>query len=471
MLRLIIEKDLRDIITSTKFAVTFGVCSLLIVLTFFVGAKNYQVNRQAYEAAKAENLRQLDGVTDWISVRDFRVFLPPQPLAVLVNGISNDIGRTTDIQGRGEPTTYDSRYGDSPVFAIFRFLDLEFLFGIALSLFAIVFAYDAVNGEKERGTLRLTFANAIPQDTYILGKLIGSFLALGVPLLIPILLGCALLPALGVSLTGDEWIRLGLIIGTGILYFSAFLGLAIFVSALTQRSSSSFLLLLVCWILVVLIIPRSSVLLAGRAVDVPSVDDINAKKSSLARQLFTEDRTKMSGFKPSATGDPSAMVSEFNKFMSGLADARDQKMRELSDRLNEERSNAQRRQQAIAFGIARISPAAAFSLAATFLAGTSLDLQNRYRREAMAYQEEFGKFMLAKTGVKLGGRVMVFRSESDNGAKPKPIDPQELPAFRFTPATLANVFPGAMLDLGLLVLFNLVFFAGAFVGFLRFDVR
>ena len=471
MLKLIIEKELRDIISSTKFAVTFGVCSLLIVLTFYVGAKNYQVNKRAYEAAKAENLRQLEGVTDWISVRDFRVFLPPQPLAVLVNGISNDIGRTTDIQGRGEPTTYDSRYGDSPVFAVFRFLDLEFLFGIVLSLFAIVFAYDAVNGEKERGTLRLTFANAIPRDTYILGKLIGAFLALAVPLLIPILLGCALFPVLGVSLTGDEWIRLGLIVGAGILYFSAFLALAIFVSVLTQHSSSSFLLLLVCWIVAVLIIPRASVLLAGRAVDVPSVDDINAKKSGLAQQLFTEDRTRMSGFKPGATGDPSAMVSEFNKFMSGLADARDQKMRELSDRLNEERTNAQRRQQVVAFGIARISPAAAFSLAATSLAGTSLDLQNRYRVAAIAYQEEFGKFMLAKTGVKLGGRVMMFRTTDENGAKPKPVNPQELPAFQFAPATLSDVFPGAMLDLGLLVLFNLVFFAGAFVGFLRFDVR
>ena len=39
-----------------------------------------------------------------------------------------------------------------------------------------------------------------------------------------------------------------------------------FVSSLTRRSSTSFLFLLVIWILAVLVIPRSAVLLAGRAV-------------------------------------------------------------------------------------------------------------------------------------------------------------------------------------------------------------
>lgn len=471
MLKLIIEKELRDIISSTKFAVTFGACSLLILIAFYVGARNYQVDKASYEAAKAENLRQLEGVTDWISVRDHRVFLPPQPLAVLVSGISNDIGRNTSIQGRGETSASDSRYGDDPVFAIFRFLDLEFLFGIVLSLFAIVFAYDAVNGEKERGTLRLTFANAIPKDSYILGKLIGSFAGLAVPLLIPILLGAALLPLLGVNLSTSEWAQLALIIATGILYFSAFLALAVFVSALTQRSSSSFLALLVVWILTVLIVPRASVLLAGRAVDVPGVDEIGIKKSRLAHQLWTEDRTKMASFKPSSNTDMQLMISEFNKFMTQLGDDRDKKMRELSDRLNEERANAQRRQQKVAFGLSRISPAAVFSFAATTLAGTSLDLQDRYHDATVAYQETFGKFMFEKTGVKLGGRMIAFRTTDGDEEKPKPIDPQELPVFEYAPASFADVLPASLMDLGILAIFNLLFFAGAFVAFLRYDVR
>ncbi len=277
MIRLIIEKELREIIGTRKFAVTFAVSSLLILFGFYVGAKDYQVAVARYEAAKSEDLRQMDGVTDWLSVRNHRIFLPPQPLAALVSGVSDDIGSTTLVQGRGELTATDSRYGDAPVFAIFRFLDLDFLFQIVLSLFAILFAYDAINGEKERGTLRLALANPVPRRTYILGKLSGSYIALAFPLLIPILLGCALLPVLGVHLASDEWLRLALIVGTGMVYLGVFVALSICVSALTQRSSSSFLVLLALWVFVVLILPRVSVLIAGRAIEVPTVDEIAYK--------------------------------------------------------------------------------------------------------------------------------------------------------------------------------------------------
>ncbi len=192
MIKLIIEKELRDIIGSTKFAVTFAVSALLVLLTFYVGSQNRLLNMARYKAARAENLRKMEGQTDWLMVRDHRIFLPPQPLEALVSAVSNDIGRTITVAGRGELSSVDSRYNDDPIFAEFRFLDLDFIFQIVLSLFAILFAYDAINGERERGTLRLTFANAVPRVKYILAKFIGSWLGLVIPILIPVLLGLLL---------------------------------------------------------------------------------------------------------------------------------------------------------------------------------------------------------------------------------------------------------------------------------------
>lgn len=68
MLRLILEKELREIIGSRKFAITFGVCGPLILLAFYVGVRNYQVSRAQYEAAVQENVRQMSGQTDWLMV-------------------------------------------------------------------------------------------------------------------------------------------------------------------------------------------------------------------------------------------------------------------------------------------------------------------------------------------------------------------------------------------------------------------
>src|ERR1041384_4373599 len=472
MIRLLIEKELREILGSTKFAITFGVCSILIILSFYVGAGNFLIWSRQYEAAQRENLRRLDGVTDWFSVQQNSIYLPPQPLAALVTGISNDIGRTVEVHGRGELSADDSRFNEDPIFAIFRFLDLDFIFQIVLSLFAILFAYDSVNGEKERGTLRLAFSNSIPKEKFILGKLAGAYLGLGLPLLVPMLIGCSLLPALGVPMTGDEWARLGLIIGAGFLFFGVFMTLSVMVSSLTRRSASSFLVLLVVWVLAVIITPRLAGILAGRAVDVPSVDEVASQKSRYSAQLWNDDRKKLAAYQPSQAGsDPQTVMQQLNKFMQDIADARDKKMQEFGGQLNEERENRRRIQQRIALGLARLSPAAAFSLAATTLAGTSLELEHRYQDAASEYQKSFAQFMMQKTGMVTGGRMMVMRSVVEDGKKPGPINPNELPKFTYRPAGLGEGFGAGMADLGLLAPFNPVFFLGAYLGFMRYDVR
>ncbi len=471
MLKLIIEKELREIIGSMKFAVTFGVAAVLILLAFYVGAKNYQMSRTQYEAAKKENLRQMEGQTDWMMVRNHRIFLPPQPLAVLVTGISNDIGRIIEVQGRGELTAHESRFNEDPIFAVFRFLDLDFIFQIVLSLFAILFAYDAITGEKERGTLRLSFANHVPRSTFILGKIFGSFLALAVPLLIPVLLGGALLPLGGAPMSGDEWTKLALVMLAGLLYFGVFLTLSVFISTLTQRSAHSFLLLLVAWVFAVLIVPRVSVLVAGRAIDVPSVDQIAAQKNRLRSLLWAEDHKRMAEFKPSPSENPQDMMKEFNAFMQKNAEERDNKMRELSTRLNEERRNRQLVQERFAFGLARLSPSAAFSLAATTLASTGIHLKEHFTNEANAYQQSYASFIKEKTGMNLGGGFIMMRVTDGEEQEKKPIDPHELPEFVYHEQPWQQVVGAAVFDLGVLALFNLLFFAGAFVAFQKYDLR
>lgn len=470
MLRTIIEKEIRDIIGSSKFAITFGACAVLILLAFYMGAKNYELNRTRYEAARAENIRQLEGLTDWLAVPQHRIFLPPQPLTAIVTGVSNDIGRTIEMHGRGELTPGDNRYSDDLIFAVFRFLDLDFIFGFVLSLFAILLGYNAISGEKEQGTLRLSFANALPRGKYILGKLIGSYTALSLPLILAISLGLLILIVLKVPMSAEDWLKLLLISLTGLLYTGAFLTLSIFVSALTRRSSNSFLLLLVIWILGAFIVPRASVLLAGRAVEVPSIDEIAAQKASLSSQLWEEDKKKMSNFKPSVSDCSEGTVNEFNRFMENMAEERELRMREFGDRLDEDRRNKEIRRRKLSLALARFSPSAAMTLAATSLAGSSVELKDRFRSEAYAYQQTYGKFMTEKTGLNPGSGMVLMRMKMGD-EEPEPIDPGELPEFEFTPITLSSSFEAALFDIELLAVYNLVFFAGAFIAFRRYDLR
>ena len=470
MLKTIIEKEIRDLIGSTKFAITFGACAVLIIGSFYAGAARYDLYRQQYDASKSQEMRQIGENTDWISVGEAKAFLPPDPLATLVSGVSNDIGRTASVSGRGEPGIDDSRYSEDPIYAVFQFLDLEFVFKVILSLFAILLGYDAVSGEKEQGTLRLAFTNAVPRHTYIIGKILGGFGVLAVSLLVALAAGALLFPAMGVPMSGADWGTLGLIIATGFLYFGVFLTLSVAVSALTQRPSSSFLVMLVVWIVAVMIVPRVAVLSAGRAVEVPSADEIASQKSRYAGQLRQDYYAAMAGMSidMSGGGDP---IQKLNQFMDSLTNVRQAKMDELSGRLNEQRHNAQEQQGKLALALARVSPTASLTLAISHLAGTSLALNERFYQESLEYGREFGEFKREKTGFNSGASLRVIRVGDGEEDEREPIDPTELPQFEYHRQKTTDAIGAAAADIGLLAFFNLLFFAGAFVAFSRYDLR
>jgi ABC-type transport system involved in multi-copper enzyme maturation permease subunit len=471
MFKLIFLKELKDIIQSSRFTISFAVCSVLIILSFFMGAQNYLASQAQYEAAMQENRNQIAANTEWVMVQH-SIMLPPQPLMALVNGVSNDVGRNIQMSGRGELRAEDTRFNDEPIYAIFRFMDLEFIFGIVLSLFAIIFAYDAINGEKVRGTLKLCFANPVSRASFIGGKLLGSFTGLSVALLIPILIGAALLPIFGIQLSSSEWLRLGLILVAGLLYFGLFLALAIGISAFTNRPSNSFLIGLVVWIFAVLIVPRASVLISGRMVEVPNIDEITSAKNQYRMQLFDEDRPKMSNFKPDEDAEVQDIMTAFSGMMRELSAAREEKMDVFNARLNEDFTNKRREQEKLALALSRISPTSVYTLAVTELAGTSINLQNRYMDAAYAYQEVYSNFMTEKTGATQGGGFrMIVITTGDDEEEPELLDPNEMPQFQFESQTAGEVAASSMVDFGLLTMFNLLFFGGAFAAFLKYDLR
>ena len=469
MFKTLLIKEIREIIGSSKFIFLFSVSSVLILSAFFMGAKNFQLSQTQYEAATKENFRKMEGITDW-SRMEPQIFLPPKPLASLVSGVSNDIGRLVAMNGASELIPDNTRYGEDPIYAAFRFMDLDFIFQIILSLFAILLAYNAVNGEKEQGTLKLTFANPVPKDVYILAKLTGSFTAIALPMLVPMLIGCFLLLIMGIPLSQNEWVCLALILISGLLYFSIFLNLSIYVSSKVEKSANAFLFLLIAWIFLVLIIPRTAVLITGRTIEVPSVDEINSQKYRFQSQLWSEHFQQMSTFKPTES-EPDKIFTEFNQFMGKLNDEREKKGNEFNERLNEDRRNRQDVQRRWSFVLARISPASVYSFCATNLAGTSNGLADRFLNAVKEYKSTFSNFIQSKTGRKPSGFRMVVRTDDDENAKPKPINPHELPVFEMLPQSLSETVSTVLMDFGHLALFNLVFFAAAVFSFQRFDVR
>jgi ABC-type transport system involved in multi-copper enzyme maturation permease subunit len=474
MLKILLEKELRDIIYSTKFAITFAAAAVLVLLSFYVGIRNYHESVREYEAAKATNAASIAAATDWRQVQN-RVFRKPQPLEVLVNGVTNDVGRTTDMRASGELTLINSRFSADPLFAVFRFLDLNFVVIIVFSLFAILFGYDAINGEKESGTLKLVFSNKVSRASFIMSKLLGSVIALGVPLLVPLLIGCLMLLGLGVPMSADEWIRLGLLIFAGLLSFGVFLTLSIMISAMVTRSSVSFLLSLVVWIFSVLIVPKGSVLLASQIASAPSMDAIESQKRKFTADQMTRRMAELQQwFSSRSAGMDTSFVSKLAAYQDSMMKSYEQERLDFYGRLNEDWRNKKDWQEQWAFGISRISPTAVFQIAAMNLSGTDVGMKFRYLQELDRYQDSYAKFIQAKTGSMADYmRVVIrrFSSTQSDEEKQKTLNPSELPEFVVQPRPLGSTIAASLFDLGLLVVLNALFFGGAFIAFLRFDLR
>ena len=70
----------------------------------------------------------------------------------------------------------------------------------------------------------------------------------------------------------------------------------------------------------------------------------------------------------------------------------------------------------------------------------------------------------------VGGGMMIIEMD-DGAAEKEPIDPSEIPQFRFETESLSTSVKKAIPDFALLILFNCIFIAGAFISFNRYDAR
>ncbi len=488
MLRVLIQKELKAIVLSPKFAATFGVCSLLILLSIFAGIQEYRAAVSQHEAALQLTDQSLRTRSSWMGIGT-QAYRPPDPMMVFSGGVHNDVGRLSAIDRFSGIKLTNSPYADDPIFAIFRSIDLAFIVTVVLSLFAILFTYDAINGEREGGTLQLTFANPVPRARYILAKLVGSWLGLLVPLLIPILLGLLLVLLFGIPLLADHWLRLTIFLGMSLLYFTAFVAVGILVSSLTPRSSVSFLIGLVGWIAAVLIVPRLGVMGAGHMMQVPTIAEVEAQRDAFAKDRWEQHM-----------GELEKLWQERERGMRGMSDAEREAYRdaslpdwmeeddarrrgiqkeidEYSALLTEDLRNRRAGQIRLGFAMSRISPAAAYQLAAMTLADTDIELKARYEDAMREYRTAFLQFVEKKqkeTGGTGGFQITVDSNEGVKFSMPREsgsLDLSGLPAFSPPRSSLSHIAPALIIDAGILALYTLLAFAGAFLAFLKYDLR
>ncbi len=455
----LIEKELKAILLSPKFVAVFSVCSILILLSVYLGIMEYRASMIHYESVEADNAQSMKIVKTW-SEMGTSVARRPDPMQIFVSGISNDIGRQSSISSIIK--LYSSNYSENTIFAVFRSMDLMFIIQVVLSLFAIMFTYDSISGEKESGTLKLSFANQLQRGKYIIAKIAGSWLGLTIPLLIPLALGIVLVYSFNIPMTGTHWLRLCLLIGISFLYYSFFICLGILLSSVTKESSTSFLYLLVIWIAFVLIIPGAGVMSAGQLVPVPTAAEIASRYSQKGRELDEEYRKWADAHMKESSAALDNLFSnsyDIEEVKIKAKELNDKSLMEINKRgeklsqdlaaydalLKEDWRNRKAVQENLGFSLSRISPASAFQLASVNLAETGISLKNTYEDQLRSYRDIFSRFKAQKEQAEKDAYRVRIGLEDGN-----PIDISEVPQFRYESMDTRQVMRAVIIDVGVL---------------------
>jgi ABC-type transport system involved in multi-copper enzyme maturation permease subunit len=486
MFSTLLTKELKAIINSPKFAATFAVCSILMLLSVYIGVLEYRASVSKYEAAQTLIDQSQQEQRVWVSVpeRDLR---KPDPMQIFVSGLSNDLGRWSNIGPRDPVQLEGSTYSEDTVYAVFRFIDFAFIVQVVLSLFAILFTYDAINGEREKGTLQLVFSNAVPRAKFLLAKSAGAWLGLVVPVLIPILLSILLVLLFNVPMTAEHWKRLIALLGVSMLFFTSFIVLGIFFSAVSRHSRISFMYALVVWIAFVFIIPRAGVITSAQIVAVPSVAEIQGQQDAYAKDkwaAFMEKSEKrwMARNLEQRSDNESDSLSDAETWKiieeeDSIRKEMEQDVQKHQTELYADLRQKKNTQEKLGLTLSRFSPASSYMLAAMNLAGTDLEEKNRYEDAMNEHRDRFNNFISEKEKEDgLAGRVMItFDSESGfnirQGRDEGSLDLSQLPVFSAPVHTFSEALRPAIIDMAILALYIFIAFAGAFVMFLKYDVR
>jgi len=444
MLRIIIEKEFLEKMLTLRFATALLLSIALAAISAFVLSSDY-----AQELADYNTRARLHDETS--SDATIIVDRKPLPLATMFHGIAKDSAASVRLSSDTYPEPSET-IDDNPLSVLFPTVDLTFVIGIVMSLLAILFAYDAVSGEREAGTLALISSNPIKKPMLIFGKWIGGYLSLILPCSVGLLLGLIVVsfhPM--IQFSPADWGAFGLIILGALVYLSCFFALGVLISALTSRSSTAILALLFLWALSVFITPNLSPSVAKVFYGIPSYVT-NERQTNLAVIELEHQRRK--------EHDENAL-EVINKRLTWNAGGgkllRDTETRyinakrETLSRFASDYRRKLRKQEQIAEWIASLSPYASFTLFATRLAGTDLGSEDEF---IAATEQFYDKYFEGTSEFSASGRQ---REEKLN--------------FLYTEPTVSERLKSGLAPLSILLLLTALFLVGGYVIFLRGAVK
>ena len=470
MLMTMIQKEIMHHILSVRFVALLLMCLLLVPLTLSTNYRNYRQNLVDYqEAVKLANIEETTvnpKMPPQPEVEVSKLFLKPTPLSVFANGLEDSLpsylGMTRNGITQGPPSTFSA-----PLTQLLGHLDFLFVVGTVFSLLALLFTFDAVAGEKEAGTLRITLANSLPRDLFLWSKLIGGYLVFVVPFLVSLLFGLLVLVWQGFPLGEPEiFPRVLSITLASLLYIGVFFAIGTVISTYLDSPKTALIIAFTVWVFAVLITPRLGFLAAKIITPTRTSQSVYMEKTAMRDNFDTELKDqKMKFFMEVPPNEDGARVigpeiaEKIDERMKPLEEEYRLKFQNRANKLDRDYKRETERQEQLGETFSRITPTSSLIYLTTNLTQTGKVERSNYFQTGDRYYEMLHTDFFTKISDHISYKV--HRPE-DNVKITQP------PPLATT--TLAEIFSQSMTDVLLLCFFAVVLTTVAFLKFFRSDI-
>ena len=463
----IAKRELYDNLNNLRFALAIVLLIGLMITNAIVYLREHPARVQRYRSSATESLEALTARTELYDIAlngPGNLYKQPVPLRFCAEGGESFLPEFVDggywmwSYGEGFKDFWMLNYPTSnPNLLNIRpdvtKVDWAFVIGYVLSLLAILFTFDSVSGERERGTLRLMLANSIPRHTVLIGKFLGALISIGIPTVLAVLINLLVISTSNaVHLNSEAYERLGIIIVVALVYICLFLALGLLVSIRTQRSSVSLVILLLAWVIFVVFVPGTLASIASGFSSPISSDELQKRQDQLHSELWESYTGRMRGDET-----PKRTLARSEYIMKQV----DQQERWRREHLNQQITQVQR-----ARAITRISPAAILQHSLEAFAGTGFARHLQFLENVQRYAREYREFVESTDRADAESPHLIGVPE---GMSKKPVSPEAIPKFEDT-LSLSKDFNVAAMDLLLLTLFCIVLLSGAYLVFVRVEV-
>lgn len=275
MILRIARKEMTEMVRDGRFRAAGAIVFTLLAGALLLGWQNYrEVSAQHAAAQKATRDQWLgQGKKNPHSAAHYGIyaFKPKVPLTMVDRGTDPYTGVAVWLEAHKQNEFKYRPAQDATAVQRFGELTGATVLQLLVPLLIVLLGFNAFSGERELGTLRQLLSLGVSQQDLARGKALGVAGALGLLLVPAALIGAVALTAASgqagmiASIPRMAWMALSYL-----LYFAAFVGVSLAVSAWAPSSRSALIVLLGFWMFNGLIAPRAASDIAKAVRPAPS---------------------------------------------------------------------------------------------------------------------------------------------------------------------------------------------------------